>query len=223
MPKNPATHEHEWPAPSDLSDNITWQFHLRHLFGLTTISAIAAALIAAYGPGTLLTSAGLLVAWLNHCGAFESVQSGRRQSGLLWLAWATFLVSLALPSLKVFGPVYGIWAAWFAIIGPANEIWKGESIQVGFAVYLAIDVANLLIAFLPLIIWRLNHGHGQLLTTVLCITMVATWCVSWNSTMLIGYYVWCASFLLALLAIRIHGWTLIAMTAAAVAIGIVSR
>ncbi len=223
MPQNVDTLEHELPPPSEFSSHHAWQFQLRHLFGLTTISAIAAALVAGYGAGTLLTSVGLLVAWLNQCGAFESVQSGRRQYVLLWLAWCTFLVSLVLPSVRVFGPVYGFWAAWFALVGPANEIWKGESIKAGYALFLAIDIANLLIALLPLVIWRLHRGQGQGLAAALCLTMVASWCVSWDSPMLVGYYVWCASFLLALVAIRIQIWTLIAMVAAAVTVGIAAR
>ena len=107
MSEDAATSEHEWPTVIQPAGQPPLQFGLRHLFGLTTISAIAAWLVAGYGPGTLVTSVGLLIAWLNQCGAFESLQSGRRQSVLLWLAWATFLVSLALPSIQVFGPVYG--------------------------------------------------------------------------------------------------------------------
>src|SRR4029079_16977475 len=122
-----------------------WQFQLRHLFGLTTIAAIGAALVAAYGAGTLLTSVGLLIAWLNQSGAFEHLQTGRRQIALAWLAWATFLVSLALPSVRVFGPVLGFWAAWFAIVLPIDSVRKGEPIKPGLAVFLAINIANLFI------------------------------------------------------------------------------
>jgi hypothetical protein len=167
---------------------------LRHLFGLTTLSAIGAALIAAYGAGTLLTSIGLLIAWLNHCGALEHLQMGRRQTALIWLAWATFLVSLALPSVRVFGPVLGLWAAWFALIGPANAIWKGEPVHADFALFLAIDIANVLISMLPIAVGRLDRGYIHGFTAALCIAMVGPWCVGWNETMLVGYYVWCASF-----------------------------
>src|SRR4051812_8459860 len=97
-----AIEKQDWSVNSASPGYGKWQFALRHLFGLTTISAIAAALVAAYGPRTLLASGGLFIAWLNQCGAFESVQDGRRRRAVLWLAWGTFLVSLALPSLRVF-------------------------------------------------------------------------------------------------------------------------
>src|SRR4051794_20413116 len=85
----------------------SWQFGLQHLFALTTLAAIAAGLAVTIGPRTLMASAGIVLAWLNLCGAFHEVQHGRRQRFLLWSAWGAFLVSFALPAMRVFGPVYG--------------------------------------------------------------------------------------------------------------------
>jgi hypothetical protein len=223
MPQSTANRE----SPTLRAESVgrhTWQFQLRHLFGLTTISAIGAALIASYGAGTLLTFAGLLVAWLNYCGAFERLQVGRRRAALVWLAWTTFLASLALPSIKVFGPVLGFWAAWYAVMLPADAIYRGELLmKPGLLLFASINIANVLISMLPITLCRFPRKHIQSYMTALCIVMVGPWCVSWNETMLVGYYVWCSSFILALLAIPVRIWTFVAMVAAAVLIGIAAN
>jgi len=200
-----------------------WQFQLWHLFGLTTIAAVAAALVARYGAGTLLTSVGLLVAWLNACGAFEHVQTGHRRPTLVWLAWSTFLASLTLPSIRVFGPVLGFWAAWYAIFLPVEVIRRHEELKPGLILFAAINMANLLILVLPILLWPLPRKYMHPLLPVLCIVMVAPWCFSWKEPMLVGYYVWCASFIIALIAIPIRTWILIAMVAAAVLFGIAAN
>jgi len=201
-----------------------WQFQLRHLFGLTTIAAICAALIAAYGPGTLVTAAGLLLAWLNQTGAFEPLQNGRRQTVLIWLACATFLVSLALPSIRVFGPVLGFWAAWFVLVGPANALMEGRDIDPrGLVLFLMIDVANILIAILPVVLRLLPPRYSHRLSLALCIAMVAPWCIGWTDRMLVGYYIWCGSFFVALIAIPIGTRMLMTMVFAAVATGLLAR
>jgi hypothetical protein len=51
--------------------------------------------------------------------------------------------------------------------------------------------------------------------------MVAPWCVGWTDNLLIGYYVWSGSFLIALAAIPMRTATLVAMTATAVCVGTV--
>jgi len=182
-----------------------WQFRVRHLFVLTTISAIASALAAAYGPGTLLLSFGMLTAWLNLCGAFQSLQYARRQTVMLWLAWITFLVSLGLPSVKVAGPVYGLWAAWCAYALPAESILKHEPVRLALIAYFAINVANVLMLLVPVLIWRKSHGWGQWLRVALCVVMPSVWCIAWNfNGLLVGYFVWCASFWLALVALPVR-------------------
>ena len=192
-----------------------WQFSLLHLFELTTLSAAVAALAVTCGPGTLMTSAGISLAWLNMRGAFENVQSGRRQAAILGLAWVTFLVSLALPSITVFGPVLGFSAAWFSIAGPIESLLRYGQLPLGVIVYLAIDLANVLMLLLPLLIWWQSRGRGQWHGAMLCIAMVAPWCVAWDvsgtSGLLIGYYIWCVSFGIALVAIRIRRQVLVAM------------
>ena len=192
-----------------------WHFQVKHLFGLTTIAAIAAALVARWGLGTLLTSAGFLVAWLNVCGAFQGLQKDRRQAVLLWLAWAIFLISLALPSLTVFGPVYGYGAAWFAITVPL-EVIHSDFFRRQIVWYLAVDVANVLAALLPLLIWRLHCGRGHWIAAALALSMVATWFPCWDSHMLVGYFVWYASFLVMLIAIPVRARTLAAMVGMAI-------
>jgi hypothetical protein len=197
--------------PPPLPPANSFQFRLQHLFGLTTIAAVAAALAARDGSGTLLTSAGFLVAWLNLCGAFRGVQAGLRRDVILWLAWSLFLLSLALPSLTVFGPVLGYGAAWIALAMPFEHALKGDVLRPALIWYLAINIANGLALLLPLLIWRLRRGQGRWLSATLAISMVAPWFACWDTPLLAGYYVWCASFLLALTSIRIGPRTLVAM------------
>ena len=103
----------------------------------------------------------MLTAWLNLGGAFQSLQSTHRQTAVLWLAWITFLISLGLPSVKVAGPVYGLWAAWCAYALPAESILKHEPFRLALIVYLAINVANVLMLLLPLLIWQQSHRWGH--------------------------------------------------------------
>jgi hypothetical protein len=170
------------------------------------------ALVAALGWGYLMTAAGGLIAWLSFRGAFGSLQSGRAQRLILGAAWVTFAVSFCLPSVEVFGPVYGWVAAWCALTAPVNAVRAGEIVP-GIGLYLAIDIANVLMVGLPVLMWRQGCGAGKWSCATLAVTMVLTWTVSWNASMLSGYYVWCASFCIALMAIPISWKMLGAMIA----------
>jgi hypothetical protein len=189
------------------------QFGIKHLFGLMTWAALASALVAWWGPGTLLTSGGLLAAWLNHCGVFARIQQGRYRAAVLWAAWAMFLASLALPSVVVFDPVMGWVAAWFALQLSFSAALEGKFAEPGFSYYLVLNAANLLALLLPLLVWRQSRGGGQWLGAALCLAMIAPWMVLWTDAMLVGYYLWCASFLVALSAIRVSRGTLLGMLA----------
>jgi hypothetical protein len=189
-----------------------WQFGLKHLFILTTLAAFAAAVAATFGPKTLVASTGVILAWCNLSGAFRYFQQGRPQAALLAIAWITFLISLALPCINVFGPVFGWAAAWFTLTAPLNAIRNNAIIQPAMPIFLAIDAANTLALGLPLLIWRIRNGGGQRMSAALCLTMVGAW-VMWDSPMLVGYYVWCLSFFLALAAIPVNRWLFAGMTA----------
>ena len=198
-------------APVEAAERPRWQFGLAHLFGLTTLSAIAAALVAAFGPGTLPISIGVSLAGISFAGLLRPLQTGRRQAVTLWLAWAAFLLSLALPSLHIFGPVAGWEAGWFVLVAPVDAARKGELLHVQLLWLLMLDLANLLAILLPLLVWRLRRGGGEWYAAVLCVAMISPWSVGWDSPMLPGYYVWCLSFLLALVALPIGRRTLAAM------------
>lgn len=201
----------EMPADSALSRG---QFGLKHLFGLTTIAAGAAALVAWFGPGTLLTSVCVLVAWLNLCGLFNRLQSGTRQATSLWCAWAIFLISFALPSMNVFGPVLGWGAAWFVLLAPVDALRGEKQVVPALLWFLWMDAANLLGGLLPVLVWRIGRGQGQWLGTAFCLAMVSTGTVLWDNAMLVGYFVWCGSFLLALAALPMRTKTFLAMLGA---------
>jgi hypothetical protein len=201
----------DMPAAAGLSRG---QFGLAHLFGLTTIAAGAAALVAWFGPGTLLTSACVLVAWLNLCGMFNRLHSGTRQATMLWCAWAMFLISFALPSIAVLGPVLGWGAAWFALTAPVEALRDAKRIEPELLWFLWMDAANLLGALLPVLVWRVGRGRGEWLGSAFCLAMVSTGTVLWSNAMLVGYYVWCGSFLLALAALPLRTKTFVAMLGA---------
>jgi hypothetical protein len=153
--------------------SVRWQFKLWHAFVVMTHVAVAAAVSRAFGSGTLVISTGLLVALLNWMGAFDLFQTGRPQSIILGLAWLMFLVSLALPAMEVFGPILGASAAWAAVILPWRVITDSGPNGWGLVAFLALDIANLLMALLPFEIWRLARGDGRAYSVVLCLAMVA--------------------------------------------------
>lgn len=191
----------------------SWQFGLKHLFGLTTLAAIAAAIFSAVGAGTLVLSLGLILGWLNYCGLFASLQTGRKQLLLLGTAWATFLLSLLLPSVKVFGPVNGASAAWIVLLAPYEALRRAPTEAWSALLYVVIDVANALMLALPVLIWLLRRNRGQATSATLCGAMVSAWTVGWGEgrEMLVGYYVWCLSMMLALVAVPLRIQTLAMM------------
>jgi hypothetical protein len=198
------------------------QFSLSRLFELTTMAAIVASIAAAFGPGTLVLSTGIALAWLNYRGVFESIQSGRRQAFVMAIAWATFLASLVLPSVKIFGPVLGFSAAWLAIALPVELLFKRGQFQAGVIVYAAIDIANALMLLLPFLMWRISRGRGKTLSKALCVSMVSPWCVALDPMdLMAGYFVWCASFAVALVAVRIRTKTFLAMLVCAMTLAMI--
>jgi hypothetical protein len=206
--------EHTVPAPAEPIAT-RWQFELRHLFGLMTLCAVAAAAAAAFGLGTLLLTGGVIVAWLNWQGAFYIVRQGRRQAVILLAAWGVFLTSLFLPSYTIFSKVHAGWeAAWFCQVVVLEAIWnlKPEILLVPWL--LAIDAANLLAALLPLLIWRLARGRGQIASGILCVAMVGPWLMGGDGGWAVGYYVWVANFYIALVALPLRTPAFLTMAAA---------
>lgn len=189
-----------------------WQFQLWHLFTAISVVSGCAAVAHYRGPGSLMTTLGLSVAALNLTGWFASLHTPRRRRILLWIAWVTFLASLGLPAFHVFGIAYGWEAAWIVLVGPWERIANGQS-EPHMLLWIADSVANLLLAALPLLIWRLGHGKGEWLSGALLALLVAPWLTSWWSdmNMLAGYYVWCASFYLCLLALPVRKGVFAAM------------
>jgi hypothetical protein len=188
-----------------------WQFRLWHLFVLTTYVAVVAAVVKTHGASTLVLGTGLLIAVLNRLGVFCSLQAGRGQTMALASAWCLFLISLALPSVVIFGPVRGFAALWTALLIPWESITSGDASAAGLVIFLAIDTANIAMILLPLLLWRLSRARGQILSSILCVAMVAPWCAGWDTQFLVGYYVWSASFMVALIAIPVSRWRLAAM------------
>ena len=201
-----------------------WQFRLWHIFALTTFVAVAAALVRVCGPRLLMPLTGLLLARLNYGGLFRIFQT--RWRVYVWpCAWLAFLISLGLPSIRVFGPVLGIYAAWIALTAPFNMITRLSPDHLAYdwtwatqsSYYLTITLANLLMLLLPVVHYRISCGRGQTLSTALCISMVMPWSTFIPAgDALPGYYLWCGSFALALVSLSVTWQTLVAMVAMAV-------
>jgi hypothetical protein len=197
-------------------ERLLWQFQLWHIFGFTTYVSVVAALVRFRGTGVLVVAAGIALVGLNWLGAFERLQKGGRQRVVLGLAWLTFLTSLFLPSVAVFNPINGAQAAWAAIALPWEALWEERPPFGPILFYAGIDLANLLMVALPLIMWRVARVRWQILGALLGMTAVMPWCVALDTKgALVGYYVWSASFAIAVLAIRVPTWLLVTMTAEA--------
>ena len=209
-----------------------WQFSLFSLFELTTAAAIAAALVAAQGWGTLVLSTGLTLAWFNVRGSFVRWQTPRGQVWLFSAAWVLFVVSLLLPALEVFSSyVFG----WQAAAFMAQVEWEGFadassrknwlernilSSLLSFCWLTMMNATNLLMLFSPLTLWRLRRGKGQLLANALAVTCVAAWVVPFGEPgYFVGCYVWCASMMLLLVARRMTWRVAVAMVVTALFIG----
>jgi hypothetical protein len=76
---------------------------------------------------------------------------------------------------------------------------------------------------LPLFAWQLRRGYGRSLGPTIALLAVWPWCMSWETKMLVGYYVWSASFAIALLAVPIGKWTLAGMAAQVALFAILAR
>lgn len=193
-----------------------WQFGLKDLFGLMTYAAAASGLVVWFGPGTLMTSLGFLIAILNLRGVFARWQRGRTQWTLLLVAWTMFLVSLVLPCAWGWNEyVWGWQAAWVYLAVPIGSFWD-RTVEVPWPEWLwviTLNAANLLMAGLPILLWRLGRQRGQWYAASLCVVMTVVWVINWEVELLVGYYVWCASFQLAMAALRVRLRTFLAMLA----------
>ena len=196
-----------------------WQFRLWHLFALTTYVAVVLGIATWQGPPTLMVTLGLGLALLSHLKAFEPFQRGRTPLVLVGLAWVTFLVSLCTPCATGLTTILGWEAAWFYYWAPVSEMFdKDQTLQpVAWPWVVSVDLSNLLQALLPLYLWRLRQGRGRVLATLNCLAMVAPWItLIFAPQLLVGYYLWCISFMLLVIAVPVSRGTLIGMIGLAV-------
>lgn len=199
------------PTEESASQPNHWQFRLWHLFAVMSYVAVVAGVARWWGIETLAVSLGLGIAWLNYCGWLSYFQRGKPQLATLGIAWGMFLTSLFLP-VDTFWAPQGYVAAWFVLSAPVDLVWRQrwlELIKVLCWIPL-IDAANLLQFLLPVTAVRLQWGRGKYLVAVHCVSMVAVWILA-NAQSASGYILWCASFLVTLIAFPLSRPTLIAM------------
>ncbi len=190
-----------------------WQFRLWHLFALTTYVAVVTGIATWLGPQSLMLTFAWGVALVNFSGGMACLQTRKVQSWMLGAAWLTFLVSLLLPCTTGSFTVFGCQAAWVFLTVLFESLGDPDSDRFGNIVWtIAIDVANVLQAVLPLIIWRLRTALGKCLAAVLCATSTSVFfTLIFEPYLFVAYYFWCASFLLVLAAVPIGRKTLTAM------------
>ncbi|MBC7852532.1 MAG: hypothetical protein IAF94_03765 [Pirellulaceae bacterium] len=207
------------PEPIPAAPGGKWQFGIRHLLGLMTYCGIVLGIATWQGPPTLVVTLGLGVALLSHLGALERLQKGRTQLILAGLAWITYLVSLCTPCTTGPFTVFGWLAAWIYFWEPIASMFKSDS-RIELPVWpwlVSINLANALQLILPLHIWRLSRGRGEVLTTLSCLAMVGPWTTLIFATDLyVAYYIWCVSFMLLAIALPIGRLTLVGMAGLAI-------
>ena len=204
------------------------QFSLRDLFGLTTVAAIAAALVAAKGVGSLTIVLGLTIAYLNWRGRFARWQRSEMRGRLFIVAWILFGIALLLPSFYVFSKWSLGWEATWVVAcaeldfigghGPfGHENWDWEAALSASGCTL-LNLANLLTGLSPLWWWRLRRGRGRWLAIAFSLAAVSAWSVAFGEPrgFGIGHYVWCLSLTVLFLTTRTSTGTFIAMIALAV-------
>ncbi|MGI8979204.1 MAG: hypothetical protein ACR2FY_08260 [Pirellulaceae bacterium] len=204
------------PEPIPAAAGGKLQFGIRHLLGLMTYVGVVLGIATWQGPQTLVATLGLGLAWLSHWGAFQRLQAGRTQLILIGLAWVTYLVSLFVPCYGVLG----LQAAYVYISLPVESILSTDGARIApYAVpwVISIDLSNVFQLLLPLHFWRLSVGRGQVLSMISCLAMVGPWVtLVLEPGLEVGYYLWCASFMLLLIAVRVNRATLIGMVVLAV-------
>lgn len=207
------------PIAESASPPKRWQFRLCHLFALMTYVAFALGITTWQGPSTLMVSLGLGVALFSHLGAFERLQQGRTQLILVGVAWVTYLVSLCAPCAVGVVTLFGWEAAWSYLWEPVSAIFTQQATLRPFTWpwLWSINLANVLQLTLPLLIWRLSRGRGEVLFVFICLAMVGPWTTLIIAPGLyVAYYIWCISFMLLVMAVQVNRATLIAMVGLAI-------
>ena len=203
------------------------QFTLRFLFLLTAVVAATTALAVGWGISTLPASIGMAVSAANAAGMLAYVQRHTQaRAAIVTAAWGFFLLSLALPSVIVFGEVSGWAAAWTVLTIIPNVIAHilgfndpSESMvkPIGaLLLYGPLSVANFILILAPLCLWLQRYRWSWWITQIAPICASAAWIIfalDDGTKALVGYYVWCASFLIFISSQRIAWQTWCGMMA----------
>ena len=193
------------------------QFSLRGMFVAMTGLAVACGLAAWQGFGTLMASLGLLLALLNVTGHLQYFQTKKTRPKCFYLAWGLLLTSLLLPSVEgCHGPMSG-WEVALAVAEVeargVREMLEQDNEQpfraaaTALSWYGLLNLANVLLLFSPLFLYRLQHGRGEWFGSALAVCSIVAWSVGWYGGFLIGYYFWCLGFAALLIAYRISWLT----------------
>lgn len=222
--RHPPTHLNE-AQDSTSSDSPRWQFSIRSLLIAMLAVSLAMAVIVplsavnlrafAVGGAMLAVAGGVLVAnsmgWLAHC------QSPRSRPGWLASGWLLFVISLGCPAARGCNneSIYGFELARGLAVSQAeymqkvvvkpkarvealSEFNKQPLPAIGIAFLCSTtNAANFTVLLSPLLWlkWRQQRWEGfrWIVLAGLCISL--TFSLGNSGGLLVGYYLWCGSFL----------------------------
>lgn len=192
------------------------QFGLKTIFAFTAWTAAIAGLAVSQFSCWTMFAVGLSLVCLNCWGRLVACQRRSGQARCIQAGWLLLAVSLFLPAMKGCNNTSIVgWeaarASLDAALHPPSEISHETG---GYLLVCLSGVANVLLAFSPLFLWRLRRGKGAYYGLLLFVAVPAMWCFGDPAQVLIGYYVWCAGGLAILCAFPMR-WAMLPLLAIA--------
>jgi len=216
------------PSPESMMTESAspWQFSLRGLMLLMTIGAIASAIAAARGAGSLVLSLGVALTAFNSAGFLRRWQTPQSRPRWVYLGWLVFLTSMFLPAAKGCGnsESAGWELAWGCAALEVDALIKVSTLEderkqvaeqlakepakvvMPHYFLLTITLANVIMLLAPMTLVAWHRKRGRWLQGLLLLGATTGWSITWNSEQngpLFGYYVWCLGMTLVLTSQRL--------------------
>ena len=188
--------------------------NVRGLFFLTTIIGLVIGVGLQFGFGWTAPLVGIPTCV--YCGWHDWELAAALRKRLFWLAMLCFLVSLFLPAVIVMGPVAGH-QAFSATFGLAwGLVFEGGDGELkAYLLYPATAVANMI--FLTAIIWIWWPRSRRMTNDMMVATATLCWLFGPWLEPLVGYFLWCCSFLVLVIAGGMRKRTILAIVFAVAA------
>ena len=178
------------------------QFTLRGLLIAVALAAVASALCAAKGIGSLVLFIGLVATWFSWRGYLSRLQTSSARPKMFLSAWLLVGMSLFMPAFGGCQTEVKGWECAYFCAGIEYELIRDSVVESDQSrllttealTFTLLNLANLMFVLSPLMLYRIWRGKGQFLTTLLAISLPMVWLVPIDAPMQyrIGYYVCCA-------------------------------